>query len=232
MDYALVQALQHCTNCAEACVFYDIMCSFFKHFRERCEDSDFLEIPENLEILRAIGLFHVHGHKKECLPRFASTFIPGAGQVDGEIIETLWVPLNEISGSTRYMSKAYRQETLDLHMNDVNWKKLTRTGQSTFFDFGLIPARLYIELLVLHSFTVPSLLRKWKAVKKGVQDSEEAYKAICSVISKEDKIEWRMQEEKAQEERWNDETAMDIYLVDDDAGICSFFLGNACTSLN
>lgn len=128
MDYSLVQALKLCKHCRRILHLYDINCSFWEHFLERCSKSDFLEIPKNMEFFRGIGLFHVHGHQDLCFPRFAPNFIPGAGRIDGEIVETTWPPINAISGSTRNMSKAHRQETIDLHMNDWNWQKLTRTG--------------------------------------------------------------------------------------------------------
>ncbi len=134
MDYSLTQALHTCAKCKRVCHYYDVNCNFWLHFLKRCADSDFLSVPENMEFFRGIGLFHVHGHQNECFPRFAPSFITGAGQLDGEIIETLWVQLNEISGSTRHMSRAHRQETLDTHMNDSNWKKLTKMGISTFTE--------------------------------------------------------------------------------------------------
>lgn len=48
----------------------------------------------------------------------------GAGQVDGEIIETLWSTLNDASRCTQTVSLAHRAEILNDHMNDGNWKKL------------------------------------------------------------------------------------------------------------
>ncbi|TFY73077.1 hypothetical protein EWM64_g10935 [Hericium alpestre] len=71
-----------------------------------------------------IGLFRVHGHKDECIPAFSPNYIIGARQFDGEVVEMLWAPLNEISRSTSGMSTSHRQEVLDDHMNDSNWKKL------------------------------------------------------------------------------------------------------------
>ncbi|KAG0703425.1 hypothetical protein DFH29DRAFT_874531 [Suillus ampliporus] len=38
--------------------------------------------------------------------------------------ETLWAPFNKISPTARSMSQAHRQEVLDDHMRDSNWKKL------------------------------------------------------------------------------------------------------------
>ena len=48
-----------------------------------------LHLDPDLVMHKGIGLFHVHGHKDECMPMFALTYIPGAGNVDGKILETL-----------------------------------------------------------------------------------------------------------------------------------------------
>lgn len=49
--------------------------------------------------------------------------------IDGEVIETLWHVLNHTASSTRAMSWFHRQEYLDAHMADSNWKKMTRIGR-------------------------------------------------------------------------------------------------------
>jgi hypothetical protein len=132
MDYALCEALKYnMGGIKDVLVFYDIMCQYWKNFHHRISSSPHLTIPPGLKFQRAIGLFHVHGHQDTCFARFAPNFIQGAGQVDGEILESLWAPLNLISGSTRSMSTAHRKEILDDHMNTSNWKKLIR--MSTHF---------------------------------------------------------------------------------------------------
>src|SRR5260370_42575663 len=112
-----------------AILHYDIMCKFWKNLQKRFQPNKYLDLPSNVEILRAIRLFHVHGHMDSCYSRFAPTFIKGAGQVDGEVLETLWAILNLIQPSARRMSTAHRRETLDDHMNDSNWKKLVGMGE-------------------------------------------------------------------------------------------------------
>jgi hypothetical protein len=72
-----------------ALVMYDIMCQYKIHFKERVKNSSELSLPSSLELWMGIGLFHIHGHQDSCLPQFSPSFIPGAKQVDGEIIETL-----------------------------------------------------------------------------------------------------------------------------------------------
>ena len=52
--------------------------------------SEHLTLPQ-MQLEKAIGLFHVHGHKQSCLFSYASTFILGDAMVDGEILETNWV---------------------------------------------------------------------------------------------------------------------------------------------
>ena len=46
--------------------------------------------------------------------------------VDGEILETNWGVLNQISKSVHTTTLAHWAEVLDDHMNDHNWKKLVR----------------------------------------------------------------------------------------------------------
>ncbi|KAN0131064.1 hypothetical protein V8E53_011197 [Lactarius tabidus] len=131
MDYSLCKALSYnMESIPVALVMYDIMCQYKVHLKERVERSPELSIPDSLELRTGIGLFHIHGHQDSCLPRFSPSYIPGAKQVDGEIIETLWAPLNNISRSIRGMSLPHCQEVLDAHMNHSNWKKMVRIGPS------------------------------------------------------------------------------------------------------
>ena len=95
------------------------------------EESEYLQLPLAVAILHGIGLFHVGGHVWECFSRFSPSFIPGAGQVDGEILESLWSVLNEISPSTQNATLAGRTETLDDHMGDSNFKKMLDIGKCT-----------------------------------------------------------------------------------------------------
>jgi hypothetical protein len=104
------------------------MCQFWINLAARFKKNPHIHMPEDVTIRRAIGLFHVHGHKDDCFAQFAPNYIHGAGLVDGEVLETLWAVLNKASESTRTQSTAFRRETLDDHMNDSNWKKVTKQG--------------------------------------------------------------------------------------------------------
>lgn len=101
-------------------LLYDIVCQYFIYLHFRIGHL----LPAGLTFDRAIGLFHVHGHKDECFFRYAPTFIPGSGVVAGEILESLWSNLNKITPSMRTASLAHRSEMIDDHANDSNYKKM------------------------------------------------------------------------------------------------------------
>ncbi|GBE82431.1 hypothetical protein SCP_0408150 [Sparassis crispa] len=104
MDYSLSNALLTLTGITLVLVMYDIMCQYGVHVRKRFCHSAYLRMPFELKVDQGISLFHVHGHQDCCFQRFSPNFIVGAGMVDGKVIEILWAPTNEVSGSTRGMT--------------------------------------------------------------------------------------------------------------------------------
>ena len=68
----------------------------------------------------------------------------GAGQIDGEIMETLWSLFNKFAIMARAMTKAHREEILNDHMRDVNWKKIVGMGE---FKLWSVPASLTKHLI-------------------------------------------------------------------------------------
>ncbi|KAH8999650.1 hypothetical protein EDB86DRAFT_3075718 [Lactarius hatsudake] len=185
MDYSICKALSYnMEDIPVALVMYDIMCQYRVHFQERVKNSPKLSLPSSLQLRMGIGLFHIHGHQDSCLPRYSPSYIQGAKQVDGEIIETLWAPLNNISRSLRGMSLDHRQEVLDAHINHSNWKKLVRI--------------------------VPSLLKRWKRLKSSLDASSNAYEALNQHF-KHKSEQWLKDDECAQQDRQISPSSMDIY---------------------
>ncbi|KAH9023351.1 hypothetical protein EDB85DRAFT_1870789, partial [Lactarius pseudohatsudake] len=190
MDYSICKALSYnMEDIPVALIMYDIMCQYGVHFRQRVERSPELSLSDSLQLRTGIGLFHIHGHQDSCLPCFSPSYIPGAKQVDGEIIETLWAPLNNVSRSIRGMSLAHRQEVLDAHMNHSNWKKMVRIGPS-------------------HSF--PSLLKRWKRMDTGIDLSADILDTLNRRFKTKTK-RWLKAAKHAQSSRHEDPTVMDIY---------------------
>ena len=101
MDYSLVQAVHHQMGHEQPVIhFYDINCQYSKNLCWQIEEHQLISLPPGLKIQPGIGIWHVHGHKLECFVRYSPNFIPGVGNMDGEIMETLWSSLNIISPST------------------------------------------------------------------------------------------------------------------------------------
>ena len=62
VDWVLIQALKHANMDVDqgAMLIYDIVCQYIIHLNERIGHL----LPQGLTLDRAIGLFHVHGHKE------------------------------------------------------------------------------------------------------------------------------------------------------------------------
>ncbi|KAN0136041.1 hypothetical protein V8E53_006202 [Lactarius tabidus] len=193
MDYSICNALSYnMEDIPVALLMYDIMCQYWVNFKKQVKKSPKLSLPLSLELRTGIGLFHIHGHQDSCLSRYSPSFIPGAKQVNREIIETLWAPLNNISRSLCGMSLAHCQEVLDAHMNHSNWKKMVRLS-----DLILIPS-------------VPALLKHWKQLQPGLEHSAEAFLNLSKHFKEQSKT-WLAEDKAAQRTRHKNPDAMDIY---------------------
>jgi hypothetical protein len=129
MDYTICQALKRFPQHIQALIIYDICCQWIIHFQQRVSESEFLELWDSLEITGAIGKWHLTAHIAECFPKFTLNFVEGAGQVEDEILETLWSSIDEVAGLTQAMSIAHHQEVIDEYMNDSNWQKILWIGR-------------------------------------------------------------------------------------------------------
>ena len=103
------------------------MVQWIINFLKCLKASPHLSIPEAMELLVAVGKFHLSAHIRECFVLYSLNFVHGSGQLDGEILEILWSPFNFISASGRTMSMSCHQ-LYDDHMRDSNW--IVTIGQS------------------------------------------------------------------------------------------------------
>jgi Kyakuja-Dileera-Zisupton transposase len=87
MDYLICQALKCFPGHMQALIVYDICCQWSIHFRQRVSELEFLELYDSLEIIGAIGKWHLATHIPECFPKFSLNFVEGAGEVEGKILE-------------------------------------------------------------------------------------------------------------------------------------------------
>ncbi|KAF8449492.1 hypothetical protein L210DRAFT_3389489, partial [Boletus edulis BED1] len=188
MDYLFANAIKYNMDKIPRIIsFYDINCAYMKKLRSRVRQSKYIDIPQDIPIIPGIGIWHVHGHQAECFARHAPLFIPGAGWVDGEIIETLWSVLNVISPSARGMTTPHRQELLDFQMNDSNFMKM-----------------ICMTL---------SLTRKLCKARESATLTVSVFNDLDATVSSEKRQQWESEERKAQEQRLTEPSAMDILEV-------------------
>lgn len=208
MDYAICYAIAYSATVYSILLLYDIICQFWINFLKRVQQCPILPPLPDKPIIPGIGLFHVHGHKKECYPRYAPSFIPGAGMIDGEILETLWNPLNHTASSARSMTWYSRQEYLDAHMGDSNWKKLIHMGKLVFSQISLFNC----------VGTVASITRKWQACVEQVEESSRRFSTLSAALPSEIVSEWTSSETLMQELRSVEVEIMDDYDVREEQG--------------
>ena len=184
VDFAFLKALT-CTNVSpeQGCLLiYDIACQYFVHFQDRIGT----QLPFGLLVEAAIGLFHVHAHKDECFFRYTPSFIPGAGVVAGEILESLWSSLNSISPTARTATLAHRAEMLDDHATDSNHKKMLGIvsslckGHRTAIDM-LESAKVYYENLTIQAGG--TAVAKWKADIEAAERSRSTDLASMDIYA-------------------------------------------------
>ncbi|KAJ7096179.1 hypothetical protein C8R44DRAFT_835289 [Mycena epipterygia] len=155
----------------EILVMYDISCQWVIHWMHRFMNGKHLFFRKDLKLFAAVGKFHLGAHILDCFWEFSLNFMEGSGQVDGEILETLWAALDKVVGSTRSMSRAHRQEVLDDYMNDSNWKKmvgavLALIGKMDRADDGVAS--------VQEAFHQLSLRMGDECIRKWEQEEEDA----------------------------------------------------------
>ncbi|KAH9900052.1 uncharacterized protein BXZ73DRAFT_111633 [Epithele typhae] len=185
MDYSVNWAWKWFAGYTTFVLIYDIACQYHINARKRFEASPFLQWPIAATFFWAIGQFHVHGHQNRCYARHSLSFVPNVGHQDGEVVETLWKPLNFIKDSIRGMATSHRKEVIDAHMQDSNWMKLCRLPKS--------------------------LVDKWEESVEEYTAAKEAFQEIDRVANEEERAEWKQEILDAREARKTDASAMDIF---------------------
>jgi len=134
IDYAFCRSLRGNTL-KHLIASYDIACQWGVNFRKRMssrlypnwmvEDTGL----DDKDIRFLVPKFHLPAHVLSCQTNFSFNFHSNVGRTDGEAVERAWSSLNALSGSTREMGPGARQDTLNNHMGDRNWKKTFQLGE-------------------------------------------------------------------------------------------------------
>src|ERR1700683_3873957 len=115
IDFSVCQALSHIEGSESRLLIYNVYCTWVLHLKEIVAKGEFLSLLEHFKLTPVVGKFHLGAHIKECFYKYLLNFIEGSGQIDGEIMETLWFIMDKVLGMTRSMSWAHRQERSEEH---------------------------------------------------------------------------------------------------------------------
>ncbi|VDB90254.1 unnamed protein product [Peniophora sp. CBMAI 1063] len=181
LDSAFHQSIT--SQITRAQLLYDIWCRYGVHLQKRFKHSG-LQWPKFRKLLQGVGVWHLYGHVFECHLRFSPSYSPRSGIVDGEILETLWSLLNAILQSCRGMSLAAREEKINMHMNDINYRKITGMG---------------------------SLVRKYRKYSSELITRRRHLLRLELSCDEEDIVRWEQARRHLEEERVKDPYYADIF---------------------
>ena len=113
-------------------VSYDIACQWYKKFYSRMAEA----FPSlwcintlDVDIRFLVPKFHLPAHIEKCQQSFSFNYAKFVGRTDGEAPERGWSDLNGLAYSTREMGPGARQDTIEDHLGDWNWKKIIDMGK-------------------------------------------------------------------------------------------------------
>jgi hypothetical protein len=86
---------------------------------------------ESMDFTFLIPKFHLPAHIPKCHTAYSFNYTPGVARTDGEAPERGWAHINPTAMSTREMGPGHRQDTLDDHFGDWNWKKVIAMGTAS-----------------------------------------------------------------------------------------------------
>lgn len=130
MDYLFYSSLVD-KSYKRLVVSYDIACQWSAKFYQRMSQKfspDWFINQGNVDITFLVPKFHLPAHIEKCHHEYSFNLTKGVGRTDGEGVERGWARINDLASSTREMGPGARQDKLESHMGDSNWKKTTMMG--------------------------------------------------------------------------------------------------------
>ncbi|RDB18343.1 hypothetical protein Hypma_000426 [Hypsizygus marmoreus] len=127
MDYLFFSSIKD-TELVEVVVSYDIVCQWSIKVWDRMRQylhHMHVDHEGGRNFVFLIPKFHLPAHIMACQTVFSFNYNTGVGRTDGEAPERGWSHINPVATSTREMGPGSRQDTLDDHFGDWNWKKTT-----------------------------------------------------------------------------------------------------------
>ncbi|KAF8839151.1 hypothetical protein BDN67DRAFT_982034, partial [Paxillus ammoniavirescens] len=168
--YYLFFSSQRNTTIKTLNISYDIVCQWHKGLWAHMSTLPLcLQLKyQQMLISFLVPKFHLPAHIAQCQWEFSFNWQLGVARTDGEAPERGWADINRVASSTKQMGPGHRQDILDDHFRDWNWKKLVGLGALLLCKIQeAIPERNehqddFDELTQSLQDRYPDLLVKWK----------------------------------------------------------------------
>ncbi|KAF8874974.1 hypothetical protein BD779DRAFT_1613491 [Infundibulicybe gibba] len=192
-------------------VSYDIVCQWRrKLWTRKAVYPESLQIPqEEHQLQYLIPKFHLPAHRQICQTTYSFNYTPGVGRTDGEAPERGWAAINPAANSTKEMGPGSRQDTLNDHFGDYNWRKVSIICGTLLRKVKeAVPAREeHINAFQTFSSALPSasvqewtgLVRAWEANRNMPNPFESTIHTVS-----ENKVRLELAEEEAVARRRDD----------------------------
>lgn len=132
MDYMLFMSLAE-NRVLHLYISYDIACQWHKNIWERMKvfaEYKGVQFREGEKfVVFLVPKFHLPAHIEMCNLLFSFNLTPFVGRTDGEAPERGWADANRLANSTSVSGPGARRDTLDVHFQYWNWKKITSLGK-------------------------------------------------------------------------------------------------------
>ncbi|KAJ6506403.1 hypothetical protein C8R47DRAFT_1241797 [Mycena vitilis] len=151
MDYMFFMSLRH-SPLVRLYVSYDIACQWHKNIWERMQVFAALDGVPHIEL---------------CNILFSFNLTPFVGRTDGEAPERGWADANRLAASTSISGPGARRDTLDVHFQWWNWKKIIALGTVLLGRIKKhVPSMLetQVALVDVEASYPPSVIETWTAM--------------------------------------------------------------------
>ena len=133
IDYFFYSSLKN-TSIQSIVASYDIACQWCQNFNTRMHAafpaSWLINCKSAINLHFLVPKFHLPAHTEKCHRDFSFNYVRHVGQTDGEAPERGWANINGLAYSMREMGFRSRQDTIEDHLGNWNWKKTIAMGMS------------------------------------------------------------------------------------------------------
>ncbi|KAJ6483545.1 hypothetical protein C8R47DRAFT_1217624 [Mycena vitilis] len=190
MDYLFFMSLAG-SAVSRLYVSYDIACQWHKTIWERMKlfVQYGVEFKDNKKwVVFLVPKFHLPAHIELCNILFSFNLTPFVGRTDGEAPERGWADANRLANSTSISGPGARRDTLDVHFQYWNWKKIVGLGK-TLLNRMKDAAPLMLETRAAwvdfeRSFP-PDVIEKWLAMAVLWERDERNPNPFASKVKRE-----------------------------------------------